>query len=393
MTHRTRAAGLGLAALILLGAAAQPAHAGGTTAPDTITFDNLPNEPGRAGVASFQNANGGNATFDGVTFSGNAFVLGDQFTGGGPSPLATPHSGNYAFAANNALVTTLGTTKTLYSLYLGKINTPGTADSVTINALGANNITLASLTDILTSTTPSLFDTSSFATYGSLITGYSLAGSNTANSSAHDFVGDDFSFSAPVAPPAPTVSGKFDFESNTNGQNTTFTDTSGGIAAKFSTPADTATTGGFQVFSPAAAGTPPPGFSGNLLRETQNAPHQTLSVGFDQTLLSGSVAFASDGGGAFTVQELLNGVAVGTATANGSNTIYGTTFGTLSFGGVAFNSLNLSDTAYNFEIDNLAVTNSPSAAPEPSQLAGLSFTALGLGALLLRARRRKAQPG
>ena len=387
MTHRTRAAGLGLAALILLGAAAaRPAHAAGTTGPDVITFDNLLNEPGRTGAASFQNANGGSPTFDSVTFSGNANVLGDQFTAGTPSPLATPHSGNYAFAADNAPVTTLGTTKTLYSLYLGEINTPITANSVTINALGANNITLASLTDILTSTTPSFFDTSSFATYGSLITGYSLAGSNAANSNAHDFVGDDFSFSAPAPPPAPIVSGLFDFESNTSGQYTTFTDTSGGIAAKFSTTRDEATFGDFQVLNPAASGPPPPGFSGNLLRENGGQPTQPLSVAFDRTLLSGSVAFQSNTNqGAFTVQELLNGVAVGTATASSGN-------GTLNFGGVAFDSLSLSDTAPGFEIDNLGVSNA-SAAPEPSQLAGLGFTALGLGALLLRARRRKAQAG
>ncbi len=36
--------------------------------------------------------------------------------------------------------------------------------------------------------------------------------------------------------------------------------------------------------------------------------------------------------------------------------------------------------------------SSPSAAPEPSQVAGLALTALGLGGLLLRARRRKAAP-
>ncbi len=352
--------------------------------PDTITFDNLPDEPGRAGFNSFYGANGGNATFDGVTFSGNAYVLGDQFTNGGSSPLVTPHSGNYAFADGNAPVITLGTTKTLYSLYLGKINSPYMANSVTINALGANNITLASLTDTLTSTTPSLFDTSSFATYGGLITGYSLAGSNAAYAYAHDFVGDDFSFSDPALPPASTVSGLFDFESNTSGQSTTFTDISSGIAAKFSTTRDEATTGGFQVLNPAASGPPPPGFSGNLLRENGGQPTQPLSVVFDRTLLSGSVAFQSNTNqGAFTVQELLNGVAVGTVTASSGN-------GTLNFGGVAFDSLNLSDTAPGFEIDNLGVSY-VSAAPVPEGSTALSLglmLVLGLGALLLRARRK-----
>jgi hypothetical protein len=179
-----------------------------------------------------------------------------------------------------------------------------------------------------------------------------------------------------VLSPPSLVSGTFDFESNTPGQGTTFTDTSGGISATFSTTADTASRGGFTVIRP--TGQQPPGFSGNHLENSAGMYNLPLSVGFDQTLLSGSVAYNSFSGAAFTVQELLNGVVVGTATSNSSS-------GTLSFGGVAFNSLSL--TAPAIEIDNLAVTNAP-AAPEPSQLAGLSFTGLGLGALLLRARRK-----
>ncbi len=185
-----------------------------------------------------------------------------------------------------------------------------------------------------------------------------------------------------VLSPPSLVSGTFNFESNTPGQFTTFTDTSGGINATFSTTADTTSRGGFTVLRP--TGQQPPGFSGNHLENSPGMYNLPLSIGFDQTLLSGSVAYNSFSGAAFTVQELLNGVVVGTATSNSSS-------GTLSFGGVAFDSLSLTTPA--FGIDNLAVTNSPSAAPEPSQLAGMGFTALGLGALLLRARRRKAQAG
>ena len=88
------------------------------------------------------------------------------------------------------------------------------------------------------------------------------------------------------------------------------------------------------------------------------------------------------------MQELLNGVAVGTATANGSYN-----FGTLSFGGVPFNSLNLSDTTPGFEIDNLSVS-SAAPVPEASSVAGLGIMlALGLGGLLLRARRFRARAG
>lgn len=231
MTHRLRAAGLGLAAFLLLGSAARPGHAAGNTGPDTITSGNLSNGPGRTSVGSFQTVNGHNSTF---------------------------------------------------------------------------------------------------------------APANT--------------FSVPVPPPTLTLSGLFDFESNTSGQYTTLTDTNGGISAKFSAANDEATVGAFRVQNPAdAGGAPPPGLSGNVLRESQSRINQPLSVGFDQTLLSGSVAFASSTSeGTFTVQELLNGQVVGTATASGGS-------GVLSFDGAAFDALTLSDTAPSFEIDNLAVSTAPSA--------------------------------
>ena len=75
MHYYTRtAARLGLATIILLSlGTAHSAHAG-----DIITFDNLPNEQGRTSVKLFSVANGGSSTFDGVTFSNNSYVLGDQ---------------------------------------------------------------------------------------------------------------------------------------------------------------------------------------------------------------------------------------------------------------------------------------------------------------------------
>ncbi len=231
MTHRSRAAGLGLAALLLLGSAARPGHAAGTTGPDVITSGNLSNEPGRTSAGSFQTVNGHNST-------------------------------------------------------LAPVNT----------------------------------------------------------------------FSAPVPPPALTISGLFDFESNTSGQYTTFTDANGGISAKFSAANDEAAVGAFQVQNPAdAGGAPPPGLSGNVLRESQSRINQPLQVGFDHTLFTGSVAFASStSDGTFTVQELLNGQVVGTATASGGS-------GVINFGGVSFNALSLSDTAPSFEIDNLAVSSAVAA--------------------------------
>ncbi len=213
------------------------------------------------------------------------------------------------------------------------------------------------------------------------ITGYSLVGSNPNNVNANDFAGDDFTFSIPTVtpPPAPVVSGTFNFDSDALGKQTTFTDTSGSINATFSGPADTASSGGFVVQN-FAAGFPSAGFSGYQLVSTQ--PNSVpLSVAFDHTLGGGSVNFAGlTGSGTFTATETLNGVAVGTAVGSGNA-------GLLNFGGVSFNGLTFTDTATAFGIDNLDV----SSAPEPSQMAGMAFTALGLDGLLLRARKKKAQ--
>ena len=366
------AASLGLATLILLSLGA--AHA----AEDIITFDNFANQPGRNSVAPLTIANGGSSLYDGVTFSDNSSVLGDQFTNGGSSPLATPHSGNYAFATANHS-TTLTTTKTLYGLYLGQISSPTyAATSVTINALSGST-TLASLTDALTGTTPAFFDTSSFASLTG-ITSYTLVGSNPNDFNAHDFVGDDFTFSPPVIPPVPPITGTFDFENNTVGQRTAFTDTSNGINATFSTSFDTNRDGYIVLNDTSIFNT----LNSKYLsyQGSTFSPRLPLAVAFDHTLGTVSVSYAFSDPGTFTVQELLNGKIVGTATATGTlqNGVYQ---GKLSTGGVIFDSLSLSSTASNLAIDNLTV----SAVPEVSTTLSLGLM-LSLGGLLLRARRR-----
>ncbi len=65
---------------------------------------------------------------------------------------------------------------------------------------------------------------------------------------------------------------------------------------------------------------------------------------------------------------------------------------TLTFSGTA-ESVVLNGTANHVAYDNLTFGAAPaaSAAPEPSQMAGLGLTALGLGGLLLHARKRKVQ--
>ncbi len=184
-----------------------------------------------------------------------------------------------------------------------------------------------------------------------------------------------------VVPAARAQSGSFDFDTDSVGTSTTivptslqtpFTDTSGGITGTFSTPTDT-TLGGYHIQN---LPLDPPGMSGNILETgtTNNAP---LTVAFDHTLRQGSVTYFNRGV-IFTVQELLNGVVVGTVASTNQS-------GTLAFDGTSFNSLVLGSAETSFLADNFNV----SAAPEPSQFAAFAVGLLGLGALAIRARKRR----
>ncbi|MGI4790237.1 MAG: hypothetical protein ACRYFS_15475 [Janthinobacterium lividum] len=364
-------------------------------AQDVITFDSFVNPPPQNGLSPLANANGNSSTYDGVTFSSNAYVVGSQFAPNGVT-LASPHSGDYAFTSGATQNTTLLTTKTLDGLYLGQVGAANTAASVTVNALGAYNAAtgsyavLGSTTDALTSTTLSFFDTSSLTAFASLLTfnGYSLVSQGAAGTTTNfDFAGDDFTFGPPTQS---IVTGKFDFDTDSVGTgpnpgnvHTQFSDSSHGITATFSSPNDSPASGNFGIFT--GAGPTTPGFSGNALVELdgRNTP---LFVAFDQTLNQGSVAFndnGSNGQGVFSVQELLNGVAVG-------GPVTSSTFGTVSFGGTAFNSLIFSDTNTQFAIDNLDVSGS---APVPEASTTVSFgllLALGMSGIVVAARKKKA---
>lgn len=379
------------AAISLTAAGPKAAHA-----QDVISFDNFSNEPGVTGASQLSTANGGSSTYDGVTFSGNAYVVGGQASSNLGGFYVIPHSGGYAYAAANTQTTTLLTTKTLNGLYLGQINDSNAASSVTVNALGAYDpatrtyaVLGSTAADPLSSTTLSFFDTSSLASFAALPTfsGYSLVSQGASNN--YDYAADDFTF-GPVTPTPgpPTFTGKFDFDTdsvgtsaNPNAIHTTFTDTSGGIAATFSSVNDTPY-GGFRVFNTAGF-TGFPDVSGNILLESgpENIP---LSVSFDHILQNGTVAFNSNAAngipGVFTVQELLNGVAVGTPVTS-------STFGTVSFGGTSFNGLLLSDTDSQFAIDNLDVMG---MSPVPEASTTVSFgLLLALGSMVI-AKRKKA---
>ena len=170
--------------------------------PDVITFDNLSNEPGPNAFSTFSQANGGN-TIDGVTFSPNAYVFGNQFSFGNPSlPYVTPASGQYAFTPGQAPMTTLTTTKTLYGLDLGTVdlgNGEAEAKQFTISAFNTSGQVLGSVTTGLSGPKMSFLDTSQFASFSG-IAGYNLYGTGGYS----DYAADDFTFSPAAVPEAST---------------------------------------------------------------------------------------------------------------------------------------------------------------------------------------------
>lgn len=192
-----------------------------------------------------------------------------------------------------------------------------------------------------------------------------------------------------VGTPAHAQVGLFTFDTDAAGTATQFSDTSGGITATFSSPADP---GGFLVTSnPAGTSVL---LSGQVLTtNTGNTAGAPLNIAFSQNLAAVTLDFVDDGqvGQTFTLNAFENGTAVGTVTVPGF-LAPGDLFaeGVIGFFGPApFNSIQLSTaTAPFFAIDNVGAVAAP--VPEASTTAsfGLLLT-LGLGGLVVAAKRRK----
>ena len=171
------------------------------------------------------------------------------------------------------------------------------------------------------------------------------------------------------------------------GATTTFSHTTDGLTATFSSPADP---GGFGVgptfFSPPMNGTVllDPGSSG--------ASGIPLDISFSQDVGYIALFFATDGTGSFDLSAYENGVLVGTASQTGVVPFgYGFPEGIIKFSGV-FNSVVLTspDTPY-FAVDNVGVILSSTfgqtpSAPEPSSLLLLSSGVLALAGFFRRKR-------
>jgi hypothetical protein len=172
----------------------------------------------------------------------------------------------------------------------------------------------------------------------------------------------------------------FNFDSDNLGTSTTFTDSSGGLSATFSSSADP---GGFVIYSSTFDT-----LTGNVLGDPGPAGIDglALTVNFSESVTAVTLNFATadfSTPSPFTLTAYENGVQVGSNTSSGMF-LNGFVFpeGEIAFQGAGFNSIVLSSPAMDFAVDNITV-----ATPEPGTYA-LFGTALMAIALPLRRRKR-----
>ncbi len=163
----------------------------------------------------------------------------------------------------------------------------------------------------------------------------------------------------------------FNFDNDTVGTTTTFTDTVGNLSATFSS---SSIPGAYSVL-PSFFDT----LTGNVLASGTNAP---LMINFSSNLSAIGLLFATAD---FTTPSPFTLTAYEETTQVGSNTSTGTfpagfqfPEGQIAFNGATFNAVILSSTAPSFAIDD--ITTAPAAAtPEPGYgwILGLALVALG----------------
>ena len=172
----------------------------------------------------------------------------------------------------------------------------------------------------------------------------------------------------------------FNFDKDSLGTASGFTDTSNGLSATFSSAADP---GGFVVYSSFFET-----LTGNVLGDPgpAGADNLALNVSFSGFLSAVTLNFATSDFGApssLTLSAYQNGKLVGSNSSKGQF-LPGFTFpeGEIAFSGAAFNKIVISSQATDFAVDNITV----SPTPEP---AAFYLTALGLLALGIPSLRSK----
>jgi len=180
-----------------------------------------------------------------------------------------------------------------------------------------------------------------------------------------------------VAANASTV---FNFDNDSLGTSTGFTDTVNGLAATFSSSADP---GGFVVYQSMFET-----LTGNVLGDPGPAglDDLALSVHFSANLSAVTLDFATSDfsiPSPLTLTAYENSKLIGSASATGQF-LSGFSFpeGEIAFAGSPFNQIVISSPATDFAVDNIAVAT----APEPATCALLGIALLALGVPALRRR-------
>jgi hypothetical protein len=172
----------------------------------------------------------------------------------------------------------------------------------------------------------------------------------------------------------------FNFDSDTPGTSTTFTDTVNGLSATFSSSVDP---GGFVVY-PSIFDT----LTGNVLGDPgpSGLDNLELDIAFSSNLDAVALDFATSDFSTpspLTITAYENSQQVGFSQSVGSF-ISGFDFpeGEIAFEGAIFNRIVVSSGAVDFAIDNLAVV----ATPEPAVLPLLALGLVGIAIASWRAR-------
>lgn len=177
----------------------------------------------------------------------------------------------------------------------------------------------------------------------------------------------------------------FNFDADTTGTGTPFTDTSNGVSATFSSPGDP---GGFGITA---------GFfstlSGNVLIDPGPAgiDNLALNIIFSSSPNSIGLDFAVDSPSPvpLTLTAFQNGATVGVVTATDvPPSGFDFPEGHLDFSGTTFNSVTLTTTATDFAIDNVTVSNA-AATPEPATFGFMSLAGVITSFSLMAARLRR----